>query len=119
MDRWWVRPANPATATYSIHHGEQDRTYYRVCFRGPTGEQVFDLFHDAVTNQWALEVADDGPAAAAFGAVHVPEAEPSRAKPSLFRVPVAPAVNRFTDHANASRGRAAPVHALASPTPST
>ena len=21
MDRWWVRPTNPATATYSLHHG--------------------------------------------------------------------------------------------------
>jgi hypothetical protein len=134
MDRWWVRPTNPATAIYSIHHSEQDRTYYRVCCRGPAGEQVFDLSHDAVTNLWVLDVAHDGSAAAASGAVHVPEvgpsqaepsqaepsqAEPRRAKPSLFRVPVAPAVNRITDHANAGRGRAAPVHALASPTPST
>src|SRR5258706_8066849 len=42
MDRWWVRPVNPATATYSVHHGEQDRTYYRVCCCSPAGEQVFD-----------------------------------------------------------------------------
>ena len=28
MDRWWERPVNPATATYSLRHGEQDRTYY-------------------------------------------------------------------------------------------
>jgi len=57
MDRWWERPANPAMAIYSLHHGEQDRTYYRVCCRGPAGEQVFDLYYDAVTNQWVLDVA--------------------------------------------------------------
>jgi uncharacterized protein DUF6504 len=55
MDRWWVRLANPATAL----HGAQDRTYYRVCSRGPAGEQVFDLFHDTVTNLWVLDVAHD------------------------------------------------------------
>ena len=54
-----VRPTNPATATYSLRHGEQDQTYYRVCCRGPAGEQVFDLYHDAVTNQWVLDVAHD------------------------------------------------------------
>ena len=43
-------------ATYSLHHGEQDRTYYRVCCRGPAGEQVFDLFHNAITNLWVLDV---------------------------------------------------------------
>jgi Family of unknown function (DUF6504) len=59
MDKWWVRPTNPATATYSLHHSAQDRTYYRVCCRGPAGEQVFDLFHDAVTNLWVLDVAHD------------------------------------------------------------
>ena len=79
MDRWWERPVNPATATYSLRTGEQDRTYYRVCCRGSAGEQVFDLYHDAVTNQWVLDVAHDGPAAAACGAVHVPEAGPSQA----------------------------------------
>ena len=57
QDRWWEQPANPATATYSLHHGEQDRTYYRVCCRGPAGEQVFDLFRDAITNLWVLDVA--------------------------------------------------------------
>ena len=36
-------------------HGAQDRT---SC-RGPAGEQVFDLYHDAVTNQWVLDVAHD------------------------------------------------------------
>src|SRR5260221_150800 len=65
MDRWWERPTNPATATYALHHSEQDRTYYRVCCHGPAGEQVFDLSHDAVTNRWVLDVAHDGPAAAA------------------------------------------------------
>jgi hypothetical protein len=43
MDRWWMCPANPAMATYSLRTGEQDRTYYRVCRRSPAGEQVFDL----------------------------------------------------------------------------
>ena len=59
MDRWRMRPANPATATYSLELGEQDRTYYRVCCRGPAGKQVFDLYHDAVMNQWVLDVAHD------------------------------------------------------------
>ena len=48
-----------ATTTYSLRHGAQDRTYYCVCCRGPAGEQVFDLYHDAVTNQWVLDVAHD------------------------------------------------------------
>jgi len=30
-----------------------------VCCRGSAGEQVFDLYHDAVTNQWVLDVAYD------------------------------------------------------------
>jgi len=59
MDRWWERSPNPAMALYSLRHGEQDRTYYRVCCRGSAGEQVFDLYHDAVTNQWVLDVAHD------------------------------------------------------------
>ncbi len=46
-------------ATYSLHQGAQDRTYYRVCCRGPAGEQVFDLYHEAVTNVWVLDVAYD------------------------------------------------------------
>src|SRR5258708_4571067 len=25
-DRWWERPTNPATATYSLGHGTHDRT---------------------------------------------------------------------------------------------
>jgi hypothetical protein len=58
-DRRREQPTNPATATYSLRHGQQDRTYYRVCCRGPAGEQVFDLYHDAVTNQWVLDVAHD------------------------------------------------------------
>ena len=59
MDRWWERPVNPATAIYSLRRGEQARTYYRVCCRGTAGDQVFDLYHDAVTNQWVLGVAPD------------------------------------------------------------
>jgi uncharacterized protein DUF6504 len=59
MDRWWMRPANLATAAYSLERGAQDRTYYRVCCRGPAGEQVFDLYHDAVSNLWVLDVAHD------------------------------------------------------------
>jgi hypothetical protein len=39
--------------------GEQDRTYYRVCCRGPADEQMFDLSHDAVMNRWVLDVAHD------------------------------------------------------------
>src|SRR5258706_12873262 len=119
MDKWWVRPTNPATAVYLIHHSEQDRTSFRVCCRGPAGEQMFHLFHDAVTNLWVVDVAHDGPAAAASGAVHVPRAELDQAEQSLIRVPVSPAVNRSFDYANAGRGRAAPVHAPASATPST
>jgi len=59
MDRWWELPVNPATAIYSLAQGEQNRTYYRVCCRGPAGEQVFDLFHDAVTLTWVLDAAHD------------------------------------------------------------
>ncbi len=59
MDRWWVRPTNPATATYSLRTGAQDRTSYRVCCRGSASERVFDLYHDAVTNLWVLDVAHD------------------------------------------------------------
>jgi len=60
MDRWWERPVNPATATYSLRTGEQDRTYYHVRRRGPAGEPGFDLYHDSVTNLWVLDVAHDG-----------------------------------------------------------
>jgi hypothetical protein len=55
MDRSWERPTNSATATYSLRYGEQDRTYYRVCCRGSAGEQVFDLYHDSVSNLWVLD----------------------------------------------------------------
>jgi hypothetical protein len=46
-DRWWdsTRAA--------------DRTYYRVCCRGPSGEQLFDLYHDVVTDCWVLDLAHD------------------------------------------------------------
>jgi hypothetical protein len=30
-----------------------------VCCRGPAGEQVFDLYHDTVTNKWVFDVAHD------------------------------------------------------------
>jgi hypothetical protein len=50
-----ARSCAHAGASYSA----QDRTYYRVCCRGPAGEQVFDLFHDAITNLWVLDVAHD------------------------------------------------------------
>jgi Family of unknown function (DUF6504) len=59
MDRWWAVPANPATHTYSLNRDAQDRTYFRVCCRDPGGIQVFDLFHDAVTLLWVLDVAHD------------------------------------------------------------
>jgi hypothetical protein len=48
------------TATYSLRTRAQNRTYYRLCCRGPeTGEQVFDLYHDAATLTWVLDVAHD------------------------------------------------------------
>jgi hypothetical protein len=59
QDRWWEQPANPATATYSLRTDAEDRTYYRVCCRGSAGIQVFDLYHDAVSNLWVLDVAHD------------------------------------------------------------
>ncbi len=45
-----MRPTNPATATYLLRTGAQDRTSYHICCRGPGGEQAIDLSHDAVTN---------------------------------------------------------------------
>jgi len=48
-----------AASARALDHGEQDRTHCRVCCRGPAGEQVFDLYHDAVTNQWVLDEAHD------------------------------------------------------------
>jgi hypothetical protein len=47
------------TAIYSLRRGAQDCTYYRVFCRGPAGEQVFDLYHDAITNLWVLDGAHD------------------------------------------------------------
>jgi hypothetical protein len=52
-------PTAIASGTFSLHHGPQDRTYYRVCCHDPGGIQVFDLFHDAVTLLWVLDVAHD------------------------------------------------------------
>jgi hypothetical protein len=59
MDRWWEKAVIPGRATYSWHRVATDRTYYRVCSSGPAGEQVFDLYRDAVTNLWVLDVAHD------------------------------------------------------------
>jgi hypothetical protein len=39
--------------------GARDRTSYRVCCWGPAGAQVFDLYRDAVTLTWVLDVAHD------------------------------------------------------------
>jgi hypothetical protein len=39
--------------------GAQEPTSYRVCCWGPAGTQVFDLYHDAVTLIWVLDVAHD------------------------------------------------------------
>ena len=52
MDRWWERPVNPATATYSLNQGEQDCTYHRVCCHVAADEQLFGLYkssHKALT----------------------------------------------------------------------
>jgi hypothetical protein len=35
------------------------RAVCRVCCFDPAGEQVFDLYHDAVTNLLVLDVAHD------------------------------------------------------------
>jgi hypothetical protein len=61
MDIWWELPAaNPAGETFSLRTDAQDdRTYFRVCCRGSAGEQVFDLYHDAVTGVSVLEVTHD------------------------------------------------------------
>src|SRR5258708_5692095 len=56
-DRWWELPAYSAIATYPLMRGAQRRTYYRVCCRGPASEQVFDLYHNGMTNHWVLDVA--------------------------------------------------------------
>jgi hypothetical protein len=41
----------------------RDRTSYRLCYWGPAGAQVFDLYRDAVTLAWVLDVAHDERAA--------------------------------------------------------
>ena len=57
-DRWWERPAHPAAAT-AIGSGASDRTYYRVRCPSGDGEQLFDLYHDVVTDRWVLDCAHD------------------------------------------------------------
>jgi hypothetical protein len=39
--------------------GGRDQTSYRVCCWGPAGAQVFDLYRDAVTNLWVLDIAHE------------------------------------------------------------
>jgi hypothetical protein len=39
--------------------GARDRTSYRLCYWGPAGAQMVDLYRDAVTLTWVLEVALD------------------------------------------------------------
>jgi hypothetical protein len=60
-DRWSEQPqaGNLARATYSRSRGASDRIYYRVCCSGPAGEQIFDLYHEGITNLWVLDVAHD------------------------------------------------------------
>ena len=52
-----TRPSAPRAPRKAV--GAQEPTSYRVCCWGPAGAQVFDLSHDAVTNQWVLDVAHD------------------------------------------------------------
>jgi hypothetical protein len=48
-DRWWEAPAAPGRRP-------SDRRYYRVrC----AGEQIFELYHDAVSDHWVLDRAYD------------------------------------------------------------
>ncbi len=56
-DRWWERPTSSQTAVPTLSAG--DRTYYRVRCPDPDGEQIFDLYHDAVTGRWVLDRAHD------------------------------------------------------------
>jgi hypothetical protein len=55
-----ARPS-PARAPHAPRKaaGVRDRTSYRVCCWGPAGAQVFDLYRDAVTLSWVLDVAHD------------------------------------------------------------
>lgn len=66
-DRWWAAPIADATdvADADVAHLAADalapteRTYYRVLCRDPQGEQVFDLYYDAATEQWVLDRVHD------------------------------------------------------------
>lgn len=50
-DRWWVHPVEVALGHEA--RGPSDRTYYRVLV---PGQQVFEVYHDAVSNVWVLDV---------------------------------------------------------------
>jgi hypothetical protein len=52
-------PAARAPHTPRKAAGVRDWTSYRVCCWGPAGAQVFDLYRDAVTLTWVLDVAHD------------------------------------------------------------
>jgi hypothetical protein len=78
-DRWWVAPladviggadgAEAAPPEGRSDHAARalpadalpatERAYYRVLCRDPQGEQVFDLYYDAATQQWVLDRVHD------------------------------------------------------------
>jgi hypothetical protein len=39
--------------------GTRDQSSYRLCYWGPAGAQMIDLYRDAVTLSWVLAVAHD------------------------------------------------------------
>ena len=61
-DRWWSAPlADVAGGTDAAADvlPPTERVYYRVRCVDPQGEQIFDLYHDAVTGLWVLDRAHD------------------------------------------------------------
>jgi hypothetical protein len=72
-DRWWAAPvadvADVAPPEGGSDHAARalpadalpatERAYYRVLCRDPQGEQVFDLYYDAATQQWVLDRVHD------------------------------------------------------------
>jgi hypothetical protein len=58
-----ARPSAPRTLraphTPRKAAGGRDWTSYRVCCWGQDGAQVFDLYRDAITLTWVLDVAHD------------------------------------------------------------
>lgn len=65
-DRWWAAPsADVADVAGNAGRPLADallpteRAYYRVLCRGPEGEQVFDLYYDAASDQWMLDRIQD------------------------------------------------------------